>query len=245
MLLTIENILVTTAVSAPSGGIWSLVSGTGPLVKLVLLVLIGLSVYTWAIIVFKLIFYRKAEREEEEFRDLFWGSKNLADIFVRSRSFKFSMTADIFRSGYRELKHLKKKTIDDDLPADEETFVSGVGIESIKRTLTKERDLQQARVEKYLNFLATTASAAPFIGLFGTVWGIMDAFHEIGLMGSANLAVVAPGISEALIATATGLAAAIPAVMAYNYFLSRARGFGAEMDSFIADFLNICDRHFL
>ncbi len=118
------------------------------------------------------------------------------------------------------------------------------GMGTIKRALDQASIAEQARLEKTLGFLATTGSTAPFIGLFGTVWGIMNSFREIGLRGSANLATVAPGISEALIATAFGLVAAIPAVIAYNYFLGKIRMINAEMDNFSSEFLNIRERYF-
>jgi len=112
----------------------------------------------------------------------------------------------------------------------------------VDRTLKKTMIDQGNRLEKAISFLATTGNTTPFIGLFGTVWGIMEAFRGIGLKGSANLAVVAPGISEALIATAAGLAAAIPAVVAFNYFNSKLGNFRAEMDLFSADFLSLVER---
>ena len=116
-------------------------------------------------------------------------------------------------------------------------------MESIQRTLRFVADAEITRLERMLVFLATVASAAPFVGLFGTVWGIMDSFRQIGLMGTASLAVVAPGISEALIATATGLAAAIPAVVAYNYFNNAIKVLATEMDAFSSEFLNIVSHH--
>ena len=117
------------------------------------------------------------------------------------------------------------------------------GIEAVKRSLKRAQDTETARLQSFLIFLATVASAAPFIGLFGTVWGIMESFRDIGITGTANLAVVAPGISEALIATASGLAAAIPAVVAYNYFNNTIRVLHTEMESFSSEFLNIVAHH--
>ena len=128
---------------------------------------------------------------------------------------------------------------------DEGVFEDGLGaerLEHVERALRRQAAHEVARLERYLPFLATTASAAPFIGLFGTVWGIMAAFHGIGQQGSASLAVVAPGISEALIATAAGLGAAIPAVMGYNFFVNRVKHWAAEMDGFSLDFLNVLSR---
>jgi biopolymer transport protein TolQ len=115
-------------------------------------------------------------------------------------------------------------------------------LEAIDRAMRRNTSLEIARLERYLPFLATTASAAPFIGLFGTVWGVMTAFHGIGQQGSASLAVVAPGISEALVATAAGLGAAIPAVIGYNYFVNRVKQWATEMDGFRLDLLNLLTR---
>ena len=150
-------------------------------------------------------------------------------------SYLKSPVAQVFRSGYVELARLKKRSGDDDL---------GGGIENVERALRRSANAESTAMESMTAFLATVGSTAPFIGLFGTVWGIMKAFQDIGRMGSANLATVAPGISEALIATAAGLAAAIPAVIAYNFFLARIRVLEGEMEAFSSDFLNIVKRHF-
>jgi biopolymer transport protein TolQ len=120
--------------------------------------------------------------------------------------------------------------------------VEWTGLESVERAVRQEGAFQVHRYEKALSFLATTGSTAPFVGLFGTVLGIIRSFHEIGLRGSASLATVAPGISEALVATAAGLAAAIPAVVAYNFFVQRIRGVASEMDQFTTEFLNLVER---
>ena len=142
----------------------------------------------------------------------------------------------------QKFKELRKSSFPDDNPdiTRSRPFVMG----TIKRALDQASVAEESRLQKNLGFLATTGSTAPFIGLFGTVWGIMDSFRQIGLRGSANIATVAPGISEALIATAFGLVAAIPAVVAYNYFLGRIRMISSEMDNFSLEFLNIIERYF-
>jgi biopolymer transport protein TolQ len=142
-----------------------------------------------------------------------------------------------FRAGYIELARLKKTSGED------QTMLGG-GIENVERALRRAQNSESTALLALTPFLATVGSTSPFIGLFGTVWGVMKAFNDIGRMGSANLATVAPGISEALIATAVGLLAAIPAVIAYNYFLSSIKNLESEMDSFSSDFLNIVKRHF-
>ena len=224
----------------------SMVSSSGPVVKLVLIVLIAFSILSWAIIALKIWQLRKARKETEKFLDLFWNIRNLDDIFNQSLSLRWSPVAIVFRAGYKELSRLKKSP-DDSVAYTDEIKGSGkkIGIENIERALKRSLITETVRIEKYHTFLATTASSAPFIGLFGTVWGIMNAFEGIGKIGTASLAVVAPGISEALIATATGLAAAIPAVIAYNYFSGEADVLERQLDDFILEFLNICERYFL
>jgi biopolymer transport protein TolQ len=148
----------------------------------------------------------------------------------------------MFNEGYGELKKLMEKGEDPEEPDGISTDPGG--IDNIARALRRATTSEITRLEKYLTFLATTGATAPFIGLFGTVWGIMTAFKGIGETGSASLAVVAPGIAEALIATAIGLAAAIPAVMGYNHFQHKIKVVISEMDSFATEFLNIVQRTF-
>lgn len=183
----------------------NLILGAGPVVKLVLLILLFFSVFSWAIIFYKFRFLSKVEKESEEFQRIFASSKNWDTLYASTKRLTLSPMANLFRSVYS-------------MASAEE-----VDREEVKRTLKRVESLEASRLEKYLTFLATTGSSTPFIGLFGTVWGIMNSFRGIGRIGSASLAVVAPGIAEALIATAAGLIAAIPAVIAYNYYLSRTR----------------------
>ncbi len=154
-----------------------------------------------------------------------------------------SPVSEVFRAGYLELIKLRKRHAQ--AQAGAKTDEAGLGdIESIERALSRARTMAITEMENKVPFLATTASAAPFIGLFGTVWGIMNSFRNIGAKGAANLATVAPGIAEALVATAIGLVAAIPAVMGYNYLSRRIRVISAEMETFTNDFLNIIRRRF-
>jgi biopolymer transport protein TolQ len=197
--------------------------------------LVIFSVVSWAIIVQKTLQLRRASSSSADFLGKFWESKRLDQMYQSSQSYTDAPVCQIFRAGYAELNRLKKRS--------EEDF-SG-GIENVERALRRTQSAEVTRLESLTPFLATVGSTGPFIGLFGTVWGIMRAFRDIGAAGSANLATVAPGISEALIATAAGLAAAIPAVIAYNYFLSRLRVLETEMESFASDFLNIVKRHSL
>lgn len=216
--------------------LWETISHSGPIGVATFGLLIIFSVLSWAIIVHKWWFLRRAARESEKFLNAFWEAKRLDQMYQQSESYKGSPVSQVFRAGYIELARLKKRSGDDDS--------LGGGIENVERALRRSQNSEITAMESMTSFLATVGSTAPFIGLFGTVWGIMKAFKDIGKMGSANLATVAPGISEALIATAAGLAAAIPAVIAFNFFLSRIRVITSEMESFNHDFLNIVKRHF-
>lgn len=180
----------------------NLILQAGLVVKFVLLTLLFFSVFSWAIIFYKFKFLSRLEKESSEFQRAFMKSKDWAMLYQSTKHMTLTPMANLFRAVYSE----------GDIIGDE-----------LKRVLKRIEALETARLEKYLTFLATTGSTTPFIGLFGTVWGIMNAFRGIGRVGSASLAVVAPGIAESLIATAAGLAAAIPAVVAYNYYLSRVR----------------------
>lgn len=218
----------------------TLLAGTGLIVKLVLFVLISFSVISWGIILFKFFQIHRANRESESFLDLFWRAKQFDAIAAQSEQLQHSPLIVLFREGFRELKHLAGNTA---AKSERRSFSTELGgIDNVSRALRRATNSEITRLEKYTTFLATTGSTAPFIGLFGTVWGIMTAFKGIGETGSASLAVVAPGIAEALIATAIGLVAAIPAVMGYNHFQNRIKVLISEMDSFSTEFLNIVQR---
>jgi biopolymer transport protein TolQ len=216
-----------------------LVLNAGPVVKLVLLILIYFSVVSWAIIFYKQLVIHRAIRDSERFLDFFWTKKRFDAIGQGLDQFRHSPLTVLFREVYRELSKSRR-------PGDgqtEDNLVADLGEqERVSRVLRRSITSEGHRLEKYLSFLATTGSAAPFIGLFGTVWGIMDAFHGIGTSGSASLAVVAPGISEALVATAIGLVAAIPAVIGYNHFVNKVNVLTGEMDNFSQEMLNIVQR---
>ncbi|RNC66298.1 MAG: protein TolQ [Desulfuromonadales bacterium] len=220
----------------------TLFAGTGLVVKLVLIVLIFFSVVSWAIIFFKLMQVYRANSESERFLDFFWKTKRFDAINGQLDRFGNSPLTVLFNEGYSELKRLVEKG-DQKEEADAMSTELG-GIDNISRALRRATTSEITRLEKYVTFLATTASTTPFIGLFGTVWGIMNAFKGIGETGSASLAVVAPGIAEALIATAIGLVAAIPAVMGYNHFQHKIKVLIATMDNFSTEFLNIVQRTF-
>ena len=220
----------------------SFFAGTGLVVKLVLLILVVFSVISWAIIFDKFRQVHRANRESERFLDFFWKTKRFDAISAQLDRFTSSPVAVLFNEGYSELNKLAHKVEEREDPHVISTELGG--IDNIARALRRATTSEITRLEKYLTFLATTGSTAPFIGLFGTVWGIMTAFKGIGETGSASLAVVAPGIAEALIATAIGLVAAIPAVIGYNHFQHKIKVLIAEMDSFSTEFLNIVQRMF-
>jgi len=224
----------------------SIVLGASPVVQLVLLLLLVFSVGSLGVILYKFRQLRSARRQSERFLEIFWEAKNLAAISTASVELKQSPVAHVFRSGYQELQRLtrpKKSGTWGDAPAAESTDLGG--IENVERAMRRATTQEVTRLEKALTFLATTASTAPFVGLFGTVWGVMTAFRGLTTAQTSSIQAVAPGIAEALIATAVGLAAAIPAVVAFNHFAREIRVLTADMDNFSAEFLNIAERHFI
>jgi biopolymer transport protein TolQ len=227
----------------PEMNIFHLFWGSGWVVRLVLFILIGFSVGCWGIALAKGREMRRAEKQSAKFIDIFWEAKNLATIQTASLDLKDSPVAQVFRAGYQELQRLTKAKRGTTESFDDEGEFGGV--ENVQRAMQRARIQEVTRLERGLTFLATTSSTAPFIGLFGTVWGIMTAFMGLSTTTSSSIQAVAPGIAEALIATAVGLAAAIPAVVMYNRFARQLRVLTAEVDTFAVEFLNIADRHFL
>ena len=225
-----------------------MIANAGLMVQFVLLLLLFFSITSWAIIIIKFRYVRRAFKESAFFTELFWKSRDLSATFAKAKQLEGSPVARIFRIGYLELKDLSQSGIPISSPSkasglEGKTLNSGLtGIDNVKRALRRSINAETIRMTQMVPFLATTGNTTPFIGLFGTVWGIMNSFHGIGLRGSASLAVVAPGISEALIATAAGLAVAIPAVIAFNFFMQKIRVIESELQSFSADFLNIIER---
>ena len=211
----------------------------GLVVKFVMLLLLFFSIMSWYIVFQKQMLFKKVRQESENFLEIFWNSKNLAEAYKSAQDSNLCPEAAIFRSGYAELQKIgKSKTAEE--PQTLEMRLAGM--DNLKRVLQKSSVNESFVLGRSLAFLATTGSATPFIGLFGTVWGIMASFKEIGVRGSASLAVVAPGISEALVATAAGLAVAIPAVIFYNHYSNQVEDFQGNMENFSADFLNLVER---
>lgn len=226
-----------------------MIRSSGLMVNFVLLLLLSFSFMSWTIIFIKYRYIRSAFKESAMFTEYFWKSRDLAEAFVKAKQLLRSPIAQVFRIGYVELKNVSQtgtsanpQAQNPETPPINARFA---GIDNVSRALRRASNTEITRITQMVPFLATTGNTAPFIGLFGTVWGIMNSFHGIGLRGSATLAVVAPGISEALIATAAGLAAAIPSVIAFNYFMQKIRIIETELQSFSADFLNIIERDVL
>ena len=193
-----------------------MIANAGPMVKFVMLLLLGFSLASWTIIFMKHMLLKKSGAASKEFLAEFWKSKNLAEANQLAQDCSHCPEAIIFSHGYAELQKIGRTR---DMEKTEHTLdMQLAAMDNLKRTLRKAQNMEVSRHGRFLSLLATTGSATPFIGLFGTVWGIMTSFQEIGMRGSASLAVVAPGISEALVATAAGLAVAIPAVIFYNYY---------------------------
>ena len=227
-----------------ANSILSMALGSGPVVGGVLALLVICSVISWAVILYKWRVIRKASKQSRSFLDVYSSRKNFQSIMNACPDYPESPLSEIFRAGFQEYRRVRARYGKPQSDEGDEDLSTELGsMETVQRTLRQVADTEVTRLERMLIFLATVASAAPFVGLFGTVWGIMDSFRQIGATGSASLAVVAPGISEALIATATGLAAAIPAVVAYNYLNNAIKILSTEMDAFSSEFLNIVSHH--
>ena len=223
-----------------NAGILELVWSAGPVAKFVLGVLLLFSIVSWALIVEKWWQFRRVRRQTLAFVKIFREARRPSVVHAAARKYRDSPLAQLYGAAYAEISGVPD--VIDHLVDDGDEGLGTDRLDAVHRAMRRAAMLEVAQLERYLPFLATTASATPFIGLFGTVWGIMSAFHGIGTQGSASLAVVAPGISEALIATAAGLAAAIPAVIGYNYFVNRVKHWATEMDGFILDLLNMLSR---
>ena len=206
-------------------GIFSMLAGSGPVVLMVLSVLIAFSIISWAIIAMKFLSIRQSIRESGDFLDSFFEVQNVDRLFASSENFRNGSLPRVFRAGYIEYSSMRDRSTVSQLR------------ERIALVVKRELNAESKRLSHLVPFLATVGNTAPFIGLFGTVWGIMSSFQNIGLMKSASLAAVAPGISEALIATATGLVAAIPAVMGYNYLTQKIGQIERDLEDFTPDFI--------
>jgi len=218
-------------------GIIDQVRTAGYMAWFLLFVLAVFSVVSWAIMLDRVMLYRKADKQSDRFLEAFRGSAKFSQAKVAAEELETSPLAGMFLAGYAELA----AQMDGDKDAADK---APINLSPLQRGLLRAARSERGRLQRMMMFLATTAAVCPFIGLFGTVWGIMDSFAAIGSYGSADIAVVAPGISAALTTTAAGLAAAIPAVVAYNYLQTRIRGLGARMEDFSLEFLALIERNF-
>jgi biopolymer transport protein TolQ len=237
------------------GGIFGRVSGSSFIAQLVLLTLVLLSIASWSIFLYKWWTFRRIGRRSAQFLDVFRRSNKFSEVQAVCRSLDDSPLVGLFLSGYAELTaqlrqgspELRQGSPDVANGPNPRTPAARPILKSlpaVDRALLRASVVEVNKLERRVSFLATTASIAPFIGLFGTVWGIMNAFQGIGQTGSTSIAAVGPGIADALVATAAGLAAAIPAVLFYNHLTQRAKLFASDMDDFSMEFLNIVERNF-
>ena len=218
----------------------------GPVGQLVMLTLLIFSRASWTIVVMKARLFKKVRVDSEDFLESFWKSANLNEANTAAAEYEYSPQAAVFVAGFAELQKINKiRNRKDDSRGVETLDMQLATMDNLKRAVRKAESQKLSELGSSLPFLATTGSATPFIGLFGTVWGIMASFHDIGQKGSASLAVVAPGISEALVATAAGLAVAIPAVIFYNFFSNKLDEVDGEISDFSTDFLNLVERDLL
>lgn len=215
-----------------SGGLLGLLTSAGPVAKVVVLILFVFSLVSWAVIFYKWRQFSKVERDGERFIRIVKDSDSFKRLTNTYRENPDSPFYRLLITTYKETALRQKDSLDvrpETVPA----------VENILKIAISE---EVEKLEARLSFLATTANTAPFIGLFGTVWGIMDSFREIGVRGSTSLAIVAPGISEALIATALGLATAIPAVLGYNYLVGRLRRLSSKLENASSHIINLVTR---
>lgn len=217
--------------------LWTAFYNTGVVGKAVLGILLLFSIGSWAVMIAVSNRFRRSDRASKRFIGLFRKAKRLADVQSGVGPLAHSALVGLFRAGYAEIE----AQIAHGTEAGRQTVKS---LDSVERSLIRATRIEASRLTRFVPFLATTAAATPFIGLFGTVWGIMDAFGTIGATGSTSITAVAPGISEALINTAAGLFAAIPALLAYNHFVQRLRQARGEMEDFTLEFLNLTERNF-
>jgi biopolymer transport protein TolQ len=216
--------------------LWSAFQHTGWVGKAVLGILLLFSVCSWAVMIAVAQRFRRSQRASKRFMPLFRKAKRLADVQSAASPLVHSSLVGLFRAGYAE--------IEAQIAHSEGNRQTVRSLDSVERSLIRASRIENARLSRFVPFLATTAAATPFIGLFGTVWGIMQAFGTIGLTGTTSITAVAPGISEALINTAAGLFAAIPALLAYNHYVSKLRQSRGEMEDFTLEFLNLTERNF-
>jgi biopolymer transport protein TolQ len=238
------TVLLAAQVNQASGpGLLDFFLQSGPAAKVLLLTLIGFSVMSWAIMIGKLLQLRRAHQQTERFLQIFHQSKRFSEVSAASAKLYASPLVGLFQAGYAEIDSQVKAGADG-TAATQGARYRIKSLDGVERSLRRALGVELLLLTKGTNFLATTAAATPFIGLFGTVWGIMVAFGDIGRTGSTSIVAVAPGIADALVNTAAGLGAAIPALIGFNFFGNRVRRLRAEMEDFILEFMNLAERNF-
>lgn len=246
-MTNLPYILMARVAQAPAAGgelsISDMVVNAGLVSKGVLLTLLAFSLISWGIIIHKFRLFRRVREETEAFRDVFQKKPQLDQVYNFAKKLRNCPMARVFLAGYIELATQFRITQSEQKDPGEHLLLEK--LDSIGRSLERATAQEITKLERWLFFLGTTGSVTPFIGLFGTVWGVMNSFSGIGAKGAASIAVVAPGIAEALIATAAGLFTAIPAVMAYNYFVYRVKIKATDMDNFGLDMLSLIDRTYI
>ncbi|MDQ6976665.1 MAG: protein TolQ [Ghiorsea sp.] len=224
--------------------IWTLVLDAGIVVQIVLVLLLALSVVSWAIIFNKWRAFKSAKQEDAKFSELFWGGTDMQKILSATKKMEASPQAMVFQQAFREYVRARQAATKQTAQQQQEgEITAATGMLSVRHAMDTAWSKQMDKYGYHLSFLATVGATAPFIGLFGTVWGIIDAFQNIGITQNTSLATVAPGIAEALVATAFGLLAAIPAVIAYNTFSAKMKALNTSLDDFTHEFMNILARH--
>jgi biopolymer transport protein TolQ len=223
-----------------------MVTHAGPVGQLVMLTLLVFSIASWTIVIMKARLFKKVRVDSEDFIESFWNSANLSEANSAAAEYEHSPQAAVFIAGFSELQKINKiRNRKDDSRGPETLDMQLATMDNLKRAVRKAATQKLSLLSSSLPFLATTGSATPFIGLFGTVWGIMSTFQAIGATGSTSITTVAPGIAEALVNTAAGLLAAIPAVIAYHHLLAKVRQLRRRMDDFALEFLNLVERNFM
>lgn len=230
------------ASAQPASGMLDAFSRSGPMASLVLAVLTVFSLVSWAIMLWKTLQLRRADRQSAHFLESFRHSKRFSEVSAIAPRVNSSPLLGIFQAGYAEIDTQIKSQ--EPAGANDPKRYRIRSVASVERSLRRALAAELGQLARGSHFLATTAAATPFIGLFGTVWGIMNSFQQIGVTGSTSLDAIAPGIAEALINTAAGLGAAIPALIGYNFFANRLRRLRAGMEDFVSEFLNLTERNF-
>ena len=248
MILAVLQTVRTENLAGGQDSLITFFKETGPTAKVVLAILLFFSLVSWIIIFAKFIRLRRVTRQSEKFVAFFRKSKRFSEVNAIASQLGETPLTTLFKAGYAELDAQVKANRPEDPTVTASGAASGKllikNISGVERALERAIGVELSRLTRYMTFLATTAAACPFIGLFGTVWGIMQSFRAIGLTGSTSIAAVAPGISEALVNTAAGLAAAIPALIFYNYFMGKVREQRAGMEDFSLEFINLAERNF-